>query len=158
MGGLVEKPDKKTNHYQISQKGKEFLANPPVATPKKPKPPDEPPDEPPGKLPSKLPKEPPGKLPKEPPAGSGPIVPKKSETAKDDSVIPSQADIFRSIAQQLSISKAEEAKGGTPLESIINFVERTADLGNQNRILHTCNRPRHLIIRNPVPSGNQLLA
>jgi uncharacterized membrane-anchored protein len=43
---------------------------------------------------------------------------------KEDLAIPSQADIFRSIAEQLSISKAEEAKGGTPLSAIINYVQR----------------------------------
>ena len=65
--------------------------------------------------------EPPGKLPDEPPAGSEQKVPKKVE----DINIPSQADIFRSVAEQLSISKAEEAKGGTPLSAIINYVQRT---------------------------------
>jgi predicted transcriptional regulator len=99
---LYEKPDKKTNRYQITQKGKEFLINPPEATAKK-----QPAPKPPAKLPMKL--------PNEPPAGSGPIVPKKSETAKEDEgKIPSQADIFRSVAEQLSISKAKEAKEGTP--------------------------------------------
>ena len=54
---------------------------------------------------------------------------KESEAEKKEGiVIPSQADIFRSIAQQLGITKAEEAKGGTTLEGIINFVERTADM------------------------------
>ena len=45
---------------------------------------------------------------------------------KEDSVIPSQADIFRSIAEQLGITKAmDTAKGGTPLNAIINYVQRT---------------------------------
>ena len=61
-------------------------------------------------------------------------IPPPPKVPKDDSVIPSQADIFRSIAEQLSISKAEEAKGGTPLEGIINFVERTADMDDLNSL------------------------
>ncbi len=70
----------------------------------------------------------------EPPTGSGPIVPKKFETAKEDLAIPSQADIFRSVAEQLNITKSAEAKGGTPLEGIINFVERPADLDDLNSL------------------------
>jgi len=47
---LYEKPDKKTNRYQITQKGKEFLITPPEATAKK-----QPAPKPPVKLPMKLP-------------------------------------------------------------------------------------------------------
>jgi hypothetical protein len=49
--GCVEKPDEKKNRYQITQKGQQFLTNPPEATKKKqplPKPPSEPPDKPQG--------------------------------------------------------------------------------------------------------------
>ena len=49
--------------------------------------------------------------------------------------IPSQADIFKSIAEQLRIAKA---KDGTPLSAIINYVQRTVDLDNLNLILPTC--------------------
>ena len=71
---------------------------------------------------------------------------------KNEGIIPSQADIFRSVAEQLSISKAKE---GTPLAAIINYVQRTAGLDNLNLILPICDHPRHIITRNPVPNGNQ---
>jgi len=58
----------------------------------------------------------------------------KTEAEKKEGLIPSQADIFRSIADQLSISKAEEAKGGASLSAIVNFVERTADMDDLNSL------------------------
>ena len=51
---------------------------------------------------------------------------------EDNWDVPSQRDFFRSVAEQLNITKSEEAKGGTPLNAIINFVERTADLDDLN--------------------------
>ena len=86
---LVEKPDEKKNRYQISDKGKEFLMNPPAPTPK----------------PVHKSAAPPGTPPAIPPIA--PLGSKEETTAekKDDLAIPSQADIFRSVAEQLSISK-----------------------------------------------------
>ena len=58
-----------------------------------------------------------------------PVLEEKSDKEKEDEgKIPSQADIFRSVAEQLSISKAKEAKEGTPLAAIIYYVQRTAVL------------------------------
>ena len=58
-----------------------------------------------------------------------PVLEEKSDKEKEDEgKIPSQADIFRSVAEQLSISKAKEAKEGTPLAAIINYVQRTGPL------------------------------
>jgi len=82
-----------------------------------------------------------------------PVLEEKSDEEKEDEgKIPSQADIFRSVAEQLSISKAKE---GTPLAAIINYVQRTAGLDNLNLILPICDHPRHIITRNPVPNGNR---
>ncbi len=68
-----------------------------------------------------------------------PVLEEKSDEEKEDEgKIPSQADIFKSIAEQLSIAKA---KDGTPLSAIINYVQRTADLDNLNLILPTCGAP-----------------
>jgi len=90
---LVEKPDEKKNRYQISDKGKEFLINLPAPTPKPVHKSAAPPAAPPGTPPA---------IPPIAPLGS-----KEETTAekKDDLAIPSQADIFRSVAEQLSISK-----------------------------------------------------
>ena len=82
-----------------------------------------------------------------------PVLEEKSDEEKEDEgKIPSQADIFRFVAEQLSISKAKE---GTPLAAIINYVQRTAGLDNLNLILPICDHPRHIITRNPVPNGNR---
>jgi len=60
-----------------------------------------------------------------------PVLEEKSDEEKEDEgKIPSQADIFRSVAEQLSISKAKEAKEGTPLSATINYVQRTDLLNN----------------------------
>jgi hypothetical protein len=57
-----------------------------------------------------------------------PVLEEKSDEEKEDEgKIPSQADIFRFVAEQLSISKAKE---GTPLSAIINYVQRTDLLNN----------------------------
>jgi hypothetical protein len=120
----VEKPDKRKNRYRISQKGEEFLANPP--------------EEPQVKQ-----EKPPTVLRTVPPTVP-PIVP--PTPPKEDSVIPSQADIFRSIAEQLGITKAmDTAKGGTPLNAIINYVQRTGLLNkvpfravDQHKRQHPC--------------------
>ena len=64
-----------------------------------------------------------------------PVLEEKFDEEKEGKgKIPSQADIFRSVAEQLSMSKAKEAKEGTPLEGIINFVERTADVDDLNSL------------------------
>ena len=85
----VKKPEKGKNRYQITEKGEEFLVNPPKETEVK--------------------KE---VLPTVPPTVPLTVPP---TPPKEDSVIPSQADIFRSIAEQLGITKAmDTAKGGTP--------------------------------------------
>ena len=116
--GCVEKPDEKKNRYQISDKGKEFLMNPPAPTPK--------------------PVHKSAAPPAAPPLGS------EEETKaekKNDLAIPSQADIFRSVAEQLSISKQ---KDGTPSARIINHVQRTADLGNLSKLTEPTGKSKHL--------------
>jgi len=99
--GLVEKPDKKRSVYRITEKGKGYLAKPP--------------------------QEPSAKLDKSPAKSAGAKIGEKTaekvveENAekggkkvdvkeseagkKEDIAIPSQADIFQSAAEQLSISR-----------------------------------------------------
>jgi hypothetical protein len=60
-----------------------------------------------------------------------PVPEEKSKTEKGDPAIPSQADIFRSIAEQPSISKQ---KDGTPLTAVVCYVERMADLDGLNSL------------------------
>jgi len=134
--GKVEKPDKKRGAYLITQEGQKYLDNPPPEPPEKM-----------AKRGAKRGDESGGE------SGGVKIVEKTSdfiqeaETKKPLATPPatpailSQADIFRSIAHQLSISKSEETKGGTPLEGIINWVERTADMDDLNLILPTCGAP-----------------
>jgi len=107
--GLVEKPDKKKSAYQITQKGRDYLANPP--------------------------QEPQGKVAKSGGVNGGGKVDEKvdekeleEEKEDEEPAIPSQADIFQSVAEQLSISKQKEAKGGTPLCAVVYRVQRTAEL------------------------------
>ena len=130
MGGLVEKPDKKRSAYQITQKGQEYLDNPPPEPPEKmAKRGDERGD-------VKIVEKTSGFIQEaetKKPLATPPVTPSLPQPTgevktekKDDSVIPSQADIFRSIAEQLGITKAmDTAKGGTPLNAIINYVQRT---------------------------------
>jgi len=130
--GLVEKPDKKRSAYRITEKGKGYLAKPPQEPSAKldksaAKSAAESADESAGvKIGEKTAEK---VIDENAEKGDKKVDVKESEAGKkEDIAIPSQADIFRSIADQLSISKAEEAKGGTPLSGIINFVERTADM------------------------------
>jgi hypothetical protein len=54
-----------------------------------------------------------------------PATEEKTKTEKDDLAIPSQADIFQSVAEQLSISKQKDR---TPLSAVVYRVQRTAEL------------------------------
>ena len=60
-----------------------------------------------------------------------PATEEKTKTEKDDLAIPSQADIFQSVAEQLSISKQKDR---TPLSAVVYRVQRTADLDDLNSL------------------------
>jgi len=127
--GLVEKPDKKRGAYRITEKGKGYLAKPP--------------QEPSAKLDKSAAKsaaESAGKsagvkigektaekvVEETAEKGDKKVDVKESEAGKKEDIdIPSQADIFRSIADQLSISKAEDR---TPLSAMVYYAQRTAEL------------------------------
>ena len=135
--GLVEKPDKKRSAYRITEKGKGYLAKPP--------------QEPSAKLDKSAAKSAAESAAKSAAKSAGVKIGEKTaekvveETAekgdkkvdvkeseagkKEDIAIPSQADIFRSIADQLSISKAED---GTPLSAMVYYAQRTTDLDDLN--------------------------
>ena len=135
--GRVEKPDKKRGAYLITQEGQKYLDNPPP--------------EPPEKMTKSgaISGDESGDI-----SGGVKIGEKVDEkltvtptvTPPKESVIPSQADIFRSIAEQLGITKAmDTAKGGTPLKAIINYVQRTGLLNkvpfravDQHKRWHPC--------------------
>ncbi len=126
--GLVEKPDKKRGAYRITQEGQKYLDNPPPESPEKmtkrgDKSGAKRGDESDG---VKIVEKTAEKVGEE---NAEKVDVKESEAGKkEDIAIPSQVDTFRSIAEQLGISKSEEAKGGSSLPGIINFVERTADM------------------------------
>jgi len=106
--GLVEKPDKKRSAYRITEKGKGYLAKPPQKPSAKL-------DKSAAKSPAKSPgvngggneqkdieKEDEENAEK----GDKKVDVKESEAGKKEAIaIPSQADIFQSAAEQLSISK-----------------------------------------------------
>jgi len=142
MGGLVEKPDKKRSAYRITEKGRGYLAKPPQEPSAKL---DKSAAESAAKSAAKSAAESAGVKIGEKTAekvieenaekGDKKVDVKESEAGKkEDIAIPSQMDTFRSIAEQLGISKAEEAKGGSSLPGIINFVERTTDLDDLNSL------------------------
>jgi len=60
-----------------------------------------------------------------------PVPEEKTKTEKGDPAIPSQADIFQSVAEQLSISKQKDR---TPLSAVVYRVQRTADLDDLNSL------------------------
>jgi len=129
---LVEKPDKEKPLYRITQKGKDYRANPPKE-----------PQSSVGKVVGKVVGKDEEKVgekngekvsEKDEEKVGEKVDEEKTEAEKKEGLIPSQADIFRSIADQLSISKAEEAKGGASLSAIVNFVERTADMDDLNSL------------------------
>lgn len=102
--GLAQKPDKKKNLYLITDEGRQTLENPPDNWLYKP----------PGKAPSH-----------EPPPGSPPL----------ETTVPSQSDLFRDIGERLHIGIGRGGKlEGTPLDAIIYYIERTADLDNLNSV------------------------
>ena len=127
--GLVEKPDKKRGAYRITEKGKGYLANPPP--------------EPSAKLDKSAVKSADESAAKSDGAkigaktaekvveenaekGGKKVDVKESEAGKkEDIAIPSQADIFQSVAEQLSISKQKDR---TPLSAVVYRVQRTAEL------------------------------
>lgn len=103
--GLVEKPDKKKKKYNITEKGKEFIENPPEETFKE--------------LPKGPLKAPPkGELPEEP----------SEEIAL---TVPSQSDLFKGIGERLGVGAR---KGDVRLDAIIYYVQRTANLDNLSSV------------------------
>ena len=125
LSKLDEGNNKAKHLYRIIEKGKKYKANPPVeieaAPPAEIKPSKH--------LPAasstvKSTEESTQKgtevSPPQPPATE-----EKTKTEKDDLAIPSQADIFQSVAEQLSISKQKDR---TPMSAVVYRVQRTAEL------------------------------
>jgi hypothetical protein len=119
----IESTNKTKNLHRITEKGRKYKANPPAEIKA-----EEGTATPPGtKTVIETVIETVTKTsPPQPPATE-----EKSKTEKGDPAIPSQADLFRSIAEQLSISKQ---KDGTPLTAVVCYVERTADLDDLNSL------------------------
>jgi len=120
---LVEKPDKKTNRYQITQKGEGYLANPPKEPEvKKEKPPATPPATPPAP-------------PAVPPAVPPPATPPATPPGKEKVVFPSQADTFSSIGERLGFEKGGVSDQKKPsLESVVEYVRSLANMDDLDSI------------------------
>jgi len=121
----LSRPTRPKHLHRIIEKGKKYKANPPAEIEAAP-----PAEIEPGKhLPAasstvssteESTKEGTEVSPPQPPATE-----EKTKTEKDDLAIPSQADIFQSVAEQLSISKQKDR---TPLSAVVYRVQRTAEL------------------------------
>lgn len=108
--GLAEKPDKKKALYKITDRGREYLKNPPEGSKEE------------QTLRAK--------------AGGGveqhTLTP---ATTTPEVVVPSQADLFRDIGERLHIGIGRSGKQeGTPLDAVIYYVQRTANLDNLSSV------------------------
>jgi len=153
--GRVEKPDKKRSAYRITEKGKGYLAKPPLEPPAKlaksaaesaaksaaesaaksaaesagvkivEKPPV---------LPPVPPLAPPPAPPPTPPAVPPPATPPITPTDKAQVVFPSQADTFSSIGERLGFEKGVSDQKKPSLESVVEYVRSLANMDDLDSV------------------------
>lgn len=63
--------------------------------------------------------------------GDGKETGKERKDKKTTGTVPSQSDLFQSVGENLGL---EKKKGGTPLDAIVYYVQRTADLDNLDSV------------------------
>jgi len=96
----VRKPDEKKPFYEITEKGRDYVENPPEEIEGE-----------------------------ELELSAGNIARNSAEGTKD--IVPTQADIFRDIGERLRVGIGRRGKQeGTPLDAIIYYIQRTANLDN----------------------------
>ena len=117
LSGLIEWASKPKHLHRITEKGRKYKANPPAEIKTEE-----------GTATSPVTKTVTETVTKT--VLPQPPTPEEKETEVEPAIT-SQSDIFRSVAEQLSISKQ---KDGTPLSAIINYVQRTADLDDLNSL------------------------
>jgi len=109
----IESTNKTKNLHRITEKGRKYKANPPAEIKAEE-----------GTATSPVTKTVTKTVLPQPPT------PEEKETEVEPAIT-SQSDIFRSVAEQLSISKQ---KDGTPLTAVVCYLQRTADLDDLNSL------------------------
>ncbi|GAJ02109.1 unnamed protein product, partial [marine sediment metagenome] len=108
--GLVKKPDKKKSFYEITDKGREYLANPPEETEEE---------------------KPEGTTGERHGRAAQRISTEDITEEITEATVPSQADLFRAEGQRLGVGTR---KGDIKLDAIVNYVERVANLDNLSSV------------------------
>ncbi len=120
--GLSGRTGKKKNYtYQITDEGREYLTNPPTVEELEAKV---------TAADSRL-----GQQSKTEPGQQSRTGPGQEPVTDGPPIIPAQSDLFRDIGERLRIGVGRSGKSeGTPLDAVVYYVQRTADLDNLSSV------------------------